>query len=208
MNFIFLSKIIFNGDVMDKNPIVKIIDWYNEAKKTEINDPDAITLATVDDTGFPNVRTVLLRKIDTDSFVFFTNYYSQKGREIEHNNKIAFSFYWKTLARQVRIRGIAEKENSKVADDYYNSRALGSRIGAWASKQSAVLKNRDELLERISLMEKKFKSNPPKPDFWGGIRIRPLSIEFWREGKFRLHERELWKRFELNQEWSIQKLYP
>ena len=150
---------------MDKNPITKIVDWYNEAKKTEINDPDAITLATVDDTGFPNIRTVLLRKIDIDSFVFFTNYNSQKGNEIENNNNVAFSFHWKSLAKQIRIRGIAEKENGKVADDYYNSRALGSRIGAWASKQSSKLKNREELLERITFMENKFKSNPPRPPF-------------------------------------------
>ena len=193
---------------MDKNPITKIVDWYNEAKKTEINDPDAITLATVDDTGFPNIRTVLLRKIDSDSFVFFTNYNSQKGKEIEINNNVAFSFHWKSLAKQIRIRGIAEKENGIVADDYYNSRALGSRIGAWASKQSSKLKNREELLERIAFMEKKFKSKPPRPDFWGGIRIRPLSIEFWKEGKFRLHERELWKRLDLDQKWSIDNLYP
>ena len=111
MNFIFLSKTLFHGEVMDKNPIIKILEWYNEAKKSEINDPDAITLATVDDKGFPNIRTVLLRKIDNDSFVFFTNYNSQKGKEIEHNNKIAFSFHWKTLAKQIRIRGITEKEN-------------------------------------------------------------------------------------------------
>ncbi len=193
---------------MAKNPITKIVDWYNEAKKTEINDPDAITLATVDDTGFPNIRTVLLRKIDSDSFVFFTNYNSQKGKEIENNNNVAFSFHWKSLAKQIRIRGIAEKEDSIVADDYYNSRALGSRIGAWASKQSSKLKNREELLERIALMEKKFKSNPPRPVFWGGIRIRPLSIEFWKEGKFRLHERELWKRLDFDQKWSIDNLYP
>jgi len=193
---------------MGKNPITKIVDWYNEAKKTEINDPDAITLATVDNTGFPNIRTVLLRKIDSDSFVFFTNYNSQKGKEIENNNNVAFSFHWKSLAKQIRIRGIAEKENSIVADDYYNSRSLGSRIGAWASKQSSKLINREELLERIAFMENKFKSNPPRPDFWGGIRIRPLSIEFWKEGKFRLHERELWKRIDLDQKWSIEKLYP
>ena len=208
MNFIFLSKTLFHGEVMDKNPIIKILEWYNEAKNSEINDPDAITLATVDDKGFPNIRTVLLRKIDNDSFVFFTNYNSQKGKEIEHNNKIAFSFHWKTLAKQIRIRGITEKENGTVADDYYNSRALGSRIGAWASKQSSILNNRKELLDRIKLMENKFKSNPPRPDFWGGIRIRPLSIEFWKEGKYRLHERELWKRSNIDGDWSIKNLYP
>ena len=119
-----------------------------------------------------------------------------------------FCFHWKSLAKQIRIRGIAEKENGIVADDYYNSRALGSRIGAWASKQSSKLKNREELLERIALIEKKFKSNPPRPPFWGGIRIRPLSIEFWKEGKFRLHERELWKRLDLDKKWSIDNLYP
>ena len=193
---------------MDNNPISKIVDWYNDAKKSEINDPDAITLATVDKSGFPNIRTVLLRKIDNDSFVFFTNYNSQKGREIANNNKIAFSFHWKTLAKQIRIRGLAERENTVIADDYYNSRALGSRIGAWASKQSEVLKNREELIERIDFMKKKFKSNPPRPEFWGGIRIRPLSIEFWKEGEFRLHERELWQRLTVDEPWSINNLYP
>ena len=149
MNFFFLSKIIFYGEIMDKNPITKIVDWYNEAKKTEINDPDAITLATVDDTGFPNIRTVLLRKIDSDSFVFFTNYNSQKGNEIENNNNVAFSFHWKSLAKQIRIRGIAEKENGIVADDYYNSRPYKNKIGAWASYQSQVLDKRDTFLEKI-----------------------------------------------------------
>ena len=193
---------------MDKNPIEKIVDWLNDAKKSEINDPDAITLATVDNFGFPNIRTVLLRRIDHDSFVFFTNYNSQKGKEITGNNKVAFSFYWKTLSKQIRIRGIAEKENSEIADKYYNSRALGSRIGAWASKQSSIMKNREELLDRIKMMEEKFLSDPPRPDFWGGIRVRPLSIEFWEEGKFRLHERELWKRKTLDQSWTINILYP
>ena len=176
---------------MDKNPITKIVDWYNEAKKTEINDPDAITLATVDDTGFPNIRTVLLRKIDSDSFVFFTNYNSQKGNEIENNNNVAFSFHWKSLAKQIRIRGIAEKENGIVADDYYNSRALGSRIGAWASKQSSILKKREELYQSIEDYKKKYpdENNVPRPTHWSGWSLNPNSIEFWLDGEDRIHQR-------------------
>ena len=151
---------------------------------------------------------VLLKGLSDKGFVFYTNFNSKKGNELKINQKASMCFHWKSLRRQVRISGEVEEVTAKEADDYYNSRALGSRIGAWASKQSSKLKNREELLERIALMEKKFKSNPPRPPFWGGIRIRPLSIEFWKEGKFRLHERELWKRLDLDQKWSIDNLYP
>ncbi len=193
---------------MKSDPIIKVKTWMEQARNTEKSDADAISLATVDEMGFPNVRMVLLRKIETDSFVFFTNYTSKKAQEIEFSNKVAFSFHWKSLAKQIRVRGISEKEDGIIADEYYSSRDLGSRIGAWASRQSAVLKNRQELLQRVREAEKKFKNDPPRPSFWGGIRIRPLSIEFWTDGEFRLHERELWTRTKVDSAWSKCSLYP
>ena len=193
---------------MKSDPINKVKAWMEQARNTEKSDADAISLATIDEMGFPNVRMVLLRKIEADSFVFFTNYTSKKAKEIEFSNKVAFSFHWKSLAKQIRVRGISEKEDGVIADDYYSSRDLGSRIGAWASKQSAVLKNRQELLQRVRKVEKKFKNDPPRPSFWGGIRIRPLSIEFWTDGEFRLHERELWTRTKVDSAWSKCLLYP
>ena len=193
---------------MKSDPINKVKAWMEQARNTEKSDADAISLATIDEMGFPNVRMVLLRKIEADSFVFFTNYTSKKAKEIEFSNKVAFSFHWKSLAKQIRVRGVSEKEDGVIADDYYSSRDLGSRIGAWASRQSAVLKNRQELLQRVREAEKKFKNDPPRPTFWGGIRIRPLSIEFWTDGEFRLHERELWTRTKVDSPWSKCLLYP
>ena len=193
---------------MKSDPINKVKAWMEQARNTEKSDADAISLATIDEMGFPNVRMVLLRKIEADSFVFFTNYTSKKAKEIEFSNKVAFSFHWKSLAKQIRVRGISEKEDGVIADDYYSSRDLGSRIGAWASRQSAVLKNRQELLQRVREVEKKFKNDPPRPSFWGGIRIRPISIEFWTDGEFRLHERELWTRTKVDSAWSKCLLYP
>ena len=193
---------------MKSDPINKVKAWMEQARNTEKSDADAISLATIDEMGFPNVRMVLLRKIEADSFVFFTNYTSKKAKEIEFSNKVAFSFHWKSLAKQIRVRGVSEKEDGVIADDYYSSRDLGSRIGAWASRQSAVLKNRQELLQRVREVEKKFKNDPPRPSFWGGIRIRPLSIEFWTDGEFRLHERELWTRTKVDSAWSKCLLYP
>ncbi len=193
---------------MQKDPIMKVLAWMNLAASAEITDPEAVSLATVDQNGFPNVRTVLLRKIESDAFLFFTNYTSKKAQEIEFNSKVALSFHWKSLAKQIRIRGIAEKEDGVVADEYYDARALGSKIGAWASKQSSVLLNRKELLERVREAEKKFKDHPHRPSFWGGIRIRPLSIEFWQEGESRLHERELWNRSDIGEKWFSCLLYP
>jgi len=193
---------------MKSDPINKVKAWMEQARNTEKSDADAISLATIDEMGFPNVRMVLLRKIEADSFVFFTNYTSKKAKEIEFSNKVAFSFHWKSLAKQIRVRGVSEKEDGVIADDYYSSRDLGSRIGAWASRQSAVLKNRQELLQRVREVEKKFKNDPPRPSFWGGIRIRPISIEFWTDGEFRLHERELWTRTKVDSSWSKCLLYP
>ena len=190
------------------NPIDLFGEWFKEAKKNEINDPNALALATADKSGIPTVRMVLMKNFSNEGFVFYTNFNSKKSFDLKENPNASMCFHWKSLLRQIRITGKISKVSDEDADEYYKSRSYGSRIGAWASKQSSKLKNREELLERIALMEKKFKSNPPRPAFWGGIRIRPLSIEFWKEGKFRLHERELWKRLDLDQKWSIDNLYP
>ena len=176
---------------MRNNPMQKILIWLDQAKKSEINDPDAISLATVDDNGFPNVRTVLLRRVDEDSFVFFTNYGSQKAQEILNSGKVAFSFHWKSLAKQIRVRGHGEKEDGQVADNYYHSRALGSRIGAWASRQSEVLESRAKLINSMEEYKKKYNDEKkvPRPKNWSGWRLLPKEMEFWMRAENRIHER-------------------
>ena len=165
--------------------------WFDEAKKKEINDPNALALGTASKTGVPSVRMVLLKSFDKNGFVFYTNLDSQKGNEIKENPNATMCFHWKSLLRQVRISGTLKKVDDKVADDYYNSRAYESRIGAWASKQSSTLKNRDELLKNIDNFKKKYddKENVPRPDHWSGWNLKPSSIEFWLDGDNRIHER-------------------
>ena len=182
--------------------------WLEEARKTEVNDPDAIALATVDKEGLPNVRMVLLRIIEEDAFVFFTNYGSKKAQEAFFTNKVAFNLHWKSLRRQVRVRGHVEKEDGKIADKYFSEREVGSQTAAWASKQSEILTDRQELIERWQSYKNQFEKNVSRPNFWGGIRIKPIQIEFWADGQYRLHDRFLWER-ELGEKfWSVRRLYP
>ena len=182
--------------------------WLEDARKAEVNDPDAIALATVDKEGMPDVRMVLLRIIEDDSFVFFTNYGSKKAKEAFLTKKAAFNLHWKSLRRQIRVRGHVEKENGMIADKYFSERAVGSRTAAWASKQSETLKDRQELIERWQFYRNKFDKNVARPDFWGGIRIRPIQIEFWADGQYRLHDRFLWKRRSTEEAWDVCRLYP
>ena len=182
--------------------------WVEEARETEVNDPDAIALATVDKEGLPNVRMVLLRIIEDDAFVFFTNYGSKKAQEAFLTNKVAFNIHWKTLRRQIRVRGHVEKEDGVIADKYFSEREVGSQTAAWASKQSETLKDRQELIERWQSYKNKFEKNVGRPDFWGGIRIKPIQIEFWADGQYRLHDRFLWERELGEKSWSIRRLYP
>ncbi len=182
--------------------------WLAEAEKTEINDPNAIALSTVDAEGLPNVRMVLLKDIEPDAFVFYTNYGSQKAREIEQAGKAAFVMHWKSLRRQIRVRGLTEKEDGPAADAYFESRSLKSRLGAWASDQSQPLNSRAELMGKVAKMTTKFGTNPPRPSFWGGIRIRPVEIEFWADGAFRLHDRFVWRRSAVASDWEIDRLSP
>ena len=165
--------------------------WFSEAKKKEINDPNALALGTASKEGIPSVRMVLLKGFDKNGFVFYTNLNSQKGEELKKNPNASMCFHWKSLLRQIRIVGTLKLVDNKTADDYYNSRAYESRIGAWASKQSSFLENRSELLENMEIFRKKYndKENVPRPSHWSGWRLKPSSIEFWLDGENRIHER-------------------
>lgn len=195
---------IFSGD----DPFALARSWLEEAGASEPNDPNAIALATVDAEGLPNVRMVLLKDIEADAFVFYTNYESAKGREIEATGAAAFVLHWKSLGRQIRVRGRTEREDGPVADAYYESRALKSRLGAWASKQSQELSSREALMADVARLGVKHGLNPPRPPFWGGIRIRPVEIEFWADGQFRLHDRFQWRRHSPADCWKIRRLSP
>ena len=173
------------------NPFELFEKWFDEAKKKEINDPNALALGTANKEGIPSVRMVLLKGFDKNGFVFYTNLNSQKGNELKNNPNATMCFHWKSLLRQIRIVGTLNQVDDKTADDYYKTRAYESRIGAWASKQSSVLKNRDELLNSLENFKKKYndKDNVPRPIHWSGWNLKPSSIEFWLDGDNRIHER-------------------
>ena len=195
---------IFAGD----DPFAIARTWLAEAETKEPNDPNAIALATVDAGGLPNVRMVLLKEIEPQAFVFYTNYTSAKGREIEAAGKVAFVLHWKTLRRQIRVRGLTTREEGAKADAYYASRDIRSRLGAWASHQSQPLESRGALIAEVARITAAKGPTPPRPPFWGGIRIRPLEIEFWADGAFRLHDRFRWQRADVNDVWQIERLNP
>ncbi|OUD08591.1 pyridoxamine 5'-phosphate oxidase [Marivivens niveibacter] len=182
--------------------------WMAEAEESELNDPNAIALSTVDADGLPNARMVLLKDVEDDAFVFYTNYGSAKASEIEATGKAAFVMHWKSLRRQIRVRGITEREEGEKADEYYNSRSLKSRLGAWASDQSKPLDSRAKLMSEVAVVTAKKGVNPQRPEFWGGIRIRPVEIEFWADGAFRLHDRFMWSRKGISDTWDVSRLYP
>ena len=173
------------------NPFELFHEWFEEAKKKEINDPNALALGTASKDGIPSVRMVLLKDFDKNGFIFYTNLNSQKGNEIKENPNATMCFHWKSLLRQIRITGKLSQVDDDVADKYYNSRAYESRIGAWASKQSSILNNRDELLNTLEDFKKKFrdKDKVPRPKHWSGWSLKPSSIEFWLDGDNRIHER-------------------
>lgn len=182
--------------------------WLAEAEKTEVNDPNAIALSTVDAQGLPNVRMVLLKDIGPDDFTFYTNYTSAKGREIEASGKAAFVMHWKSLRRQIRVRGLVSRSEGPEADAYYASRNLQSRLGAWASRQSEPLESRAALLAEVAKVTLTHGPSPRRPPFWGGFRITPLEVEFWADGAFRLHDRFRWHRATPEQPWEILRLNP
>jgi pyridoxamine 5'-phosphate oxidase len=197
-----------SGIFAGENPFEIARTWLSEAEKSEPNDPNAIALSTVDADGLPNARMVLLKDIEDDAFVFYTNYGSAKAQEIDQAGKAAFVMHWKSLRRQIRVRGVVTRETGQKADDYYASRSLKSRIGAWASRQSQPLNSRAELLAESAKLSLKLGPNPKRPEFWGGFRIRPTMIEFWADGAFRLHDRFQWTRQAPDGVWKIQRLNP
>ena len=190
------------------NPIKLFEEWFNKAKKTEINDPNAFAVGTLNKNGFPTVRMVLLNDFDKNGFIFYSNLNSAKSKAIRNTSKISMCFHWKSLQRQIRIVGVASKVSKKEADDYFNSRAYGSRIGAWASKQSSILKQRQDLYKSIEVFKKKYpnKNNIPRPEHWSGWRIKPKEIEFWLDGQNRIHERL--KYIRLQKKWKKVLLSP
>jgi len=173
------------------DPIILFKEWFNEAKKTEINDPNAVALATADKKGFPDARMVLLKNFSSKGFIFYTNFNSKKSTDLKDNPNAALCFHWKSLLRQIRILGKILKVSDKEADEYFATRSYGSRIGAWASKQSSILKNRDELYKSIKDYKKKYQieNNVPRPDYWSGWNLNPNIIEFWLDGEDRIHQR-------------------
>jgi pyridoxamine 5'-phosphate oxidase len=195
---------IFAGD----DPFTIARAWLSEAEASEPNDPNAIALASVDADGLPNVRMVLLKDIEDAAFVFYTNYGSAKGQELTQSGKAAFVMHWKSLRRQIRVRGTVTREEGPQADAYYNSRSLQSRLGAWASQQSQPLSSRGALMADVAKITVTQGPTPKRPPFWGGFRIDPVEIEFWADGAFRLHDRFRWTRKSAKDAWDVQRLNP
>lgn len=195
---------IFAGD----DPFEIARSWLTEAEASEPNDPNAIALATVDAEGRPNVRMVLLKEIEDAAFVFYTNYESKKGEELAETPEAAFVLHWKSLRRQIRVRGSVTRENGPQADAYFDSRSLKSRIGAIASQQSRPLDSRGTLMAAAAKIGVQQGLHPKRPDHWGGFRITPYEMEFWADGDFRLHDRFRWTRPAPSEAWTIQRLFP
>ena len=188
------------------NPLSLFKNWYDLACDTEINDPNAMTLATISNNQ-PSSRVVLLKSYDENGFVFYTNSNSKKGKSIKENNNIALNFYWKTQNRQIRIEGQASMVSDEVSNSYFKSRPRGSQIGAWSSNQSHELTSRKELTDNILAIEKKFKDKDiPRPSYWNGYFITPQLIEFWQEMPFRVHDRVVY--IYSDKSWITKKLYP
>jgi pyridoxamine 5'-phosphate oxidase len=192
-----------------QDPFAQFAAWFEEAKAKEINDPNAMALATVDPDGLPDVRMVLLKGVDADGFVFYTNTHSAKGTELDASGKAALLFHWKSLRRQVRVRGLVGRVSDAEADAYFASRPRDSRIGAWASDQSRPMEGRFELEKRVAEYGLKFAiGEVPRPPHWTGYRVSPLAIEFWHDKLFRLHDRTVFRRPSAGQPWSVAKLFP
>jgi pyridoxamine 5'-phosphate oxidase len=196
-----------NENEVAENPVQQFSFWWNEAMKSEIPEVNAMTLATASKDGIPHARIVLLKSFDAAGFVFFTNYESNKGNELDNNAKAALVFFWKELERQVRIEGTVKKIAAEESDAYFNSRPAGSRIGAWASPQSNVIAGRDILEENVKRFTEEFEGSIPRPQNWGGYVVIPVSIEFWQGRINRLHDRILYTKT-TNDIWKIERLAP
>lgn len=204
------ERLFDDSDTAPIDPCSLFEEWFALAQESEPNDPHAMALASVDETGMPDVRMVLLNQRDARGFCFFTNFDSDKGRELLANPKAAFVMHWKTLRRQVRVRGPVEVVADKEADAYFSTRARVSQIGAHASKQSRPLANRYALLERVETLKKSFREDEPvnRPAYWSGFRVIPEVMEFWKDGANRLHDRVRFTRTLPDGAWSRQRLYP
>jgi pyridoxamine 5'-phosphate oxidase len=191
------------------DPIALFVDWLEQAVRREPSDPNAMTLATVDADGLPDARTVLLKGVDAAGFVFYTNLGSAKGRQLAASPKAALLFHWKSLRRQVRVRGTVTRVSDEEADAYFASRARASQIGAWASDQSQPLPDPLALERAVASYSLKFAVGPvPRPAGWSGFRLEPLAMEFWRSRPFRLHERLAFARGGPSQPWQVSRLFP
>jgi pyridoxamine 5'-phosphate oxidase len=203
----YSSETLLENDV-ESNPIQQFQKWWDQAVSSEILEPNAMTLATSSTDGLPSARIVLLKGVDERGFVFYTNYESFKAVQLEENPKACLVFHWKELERQVRIMGVVEKVATSESDDYYQSRPVGSRIGAWTSPQSKVIPNREWLEQEFDKRKEEFNNGEvPRPPFWGGYVVRPVIIEFW-QGRFsRLHDRIQYT-LEKNGAWKTERLAP
>ena len=192
-----------------KNPVDLFEEWYEEAKKSEINDPNAVALATSDSNSIPSVRMVLLKDFNKNGFKFYTNLDSKKSKELKSNPNASMCFHWKSLLRQIRLTGEISSVSSEEADKYYNSRAYGSRIGAWASMQSKILNKREDLYKSINKFKNKYPETTtiPRPPYWSGWNLKPIEIEFWLDGENRIHERLKYV-LKDNGEWEKMLLSP
>jgi pyridoxamine 5'-phosphate oxidase len=192
-----------------EEPFTLFADWLKDAAASEVNDAEAMALATVDESGLPNVRMVLLKAAGPDGFAFYTNYESAKGRELLGSGKAALCFHWKSLRRQVRVRGPVVPVSAEEADAYYASRPRGSRIGAWASKQSRPLESRFALEKAVAGYAARYAiGDIPRPPYWSGFRLTPVEIEFWHDRPFRLHDRIVFRRALPDEPWTKARLYP
>lgn len=191
------------------NPFQQFDQWYRDASESEVNDPNAMTVATADADGRPSARILLLKGFDDQGFVFYSNFESQKGRELGVNPFAALCFHWKSLRRQVRVTGPVVRVSDAEADTYFNSRPRGSRVGAWASQQSRPLADRPTLIKAVEKADVQYPGeNVPRPPYWSGWRLTPLTIEFWQDGEFRLHDRFRFTRASEGDAWTVTRLYP
>ena len=206
------KKLIFSDsreEILKIDPIEEFKTWLAGAENHEPNDPNVAAVATVDETGMPNVRMQLLKGLDERGFVFYTNFNSTKAHELEGQPKASLCFHWKSTRQQIRVRGLVEEVSAQEADIYFATRSCGSRLGAWASLQSSELDCRKTLEQRAKEVEAKYEGQDvPRPPHWKGFRINPLSIEFWQDGEFRLHDRVMFQRDSVDGQWDFARYYP
>ena len=192
---------------VQKNPIDQFNIWFDQARHAELPEPNAMTVASVDADGKPSARIVLIKEVTNQGFVFFTNYDSRKGQALTQNPQAALLFFWPELERQIRVEGTVEKLSEEASDEYFHSRPLDSRIGAWASPQSQVISGRSVLVAKAAEYALKFALNPPRPPHWGGFRVKPQALEFWQGRPSRLHDRIRYTQQAYGM-WKIERLAP